>query len=160
MRDRIVEYVGKDPKRFTELVSVYLAGPFRVTQRAAWPLSYCVQRYPELIYPHLKQIIREMKKSGASNAVKRNTVRMLQFIMLPRASQGQVASLCFEFLNNPKEPIAVRVFSMTVLANLAKDIPELQRELRIMIEDQLSYGSAAFVTRGKSILKKMKTNAS
>ncbi len=81
---------------------------------------------------------------------------MLQFIPIPKSSQGQVASLCFKFLNDPKQPIAVRVFSMTVLANLAREVPELQRELRILIEDQLPYGSAGFVSRGRSILKKLK----
>ncbi len=54
-RDKIVNYVGSNPKRFAELVEVYLKGPYRITQRSAWPLSYCIHPHPELIKPHLKR---------------------------------------------------------------------------------------------------------
>jgi hypothetical protein len=43
--DRIVKYIGNRPDRFDELVQVFLAGPCRLTQRAGWPLSYCVEPY-------------------------------------------------------------------------------------------------------------------
>ena len=35
---KIADYVGNNEARFKELVHVYLAGPYRITQRAAWPL--------------------------------------------------------------------------------------------------------------------------
>ena len=35
MRDRIIRYVGKNPKRFEDLVRTFLGGPNRVTQRAS-----------------------------------------------------------------------------------------------------------------------------
>jgi hypothetical protein len=56
---------------------------------------------------------------------------------------------------NKKEPIAVKVFSMTVLANLSKSSPDIKKELRIAIEDQLPYGSAGFVSRAKKVLKEI-----
>ena len=90
--DRIVKYVGNDPGRFHELVRVFLAGPYRITQRAAWPLSYCVEHHPQLIRPHLQSIIKNLKRPGLHDAVKRNTVRLLQFITIPRSLQGQAAS--------------------------------------------------------------------
>jgi len=59
-------------------------------------------------------------------------------------------------LENKKEPIAIRVFAMTVLANLADTYPEIKGELIAVIEDQMPYGSAGFISRGKKILKKLK----
>jgi hypothetical protein len=155
MRDRIVEYVGRSSRRFEILVNIFLDGPYRVTQRAAWPLSYCVQLHPELIGPHLRRIIRNLEKPGIPNSVKRNTVRLLQFVNIPNDHQGPVANVCFSFLSNPKEAIAVRVFSMTVLAQFARSHEDLKRELRIMIEDQLPYCSAAFASRAGKILKEL-----
>lgn len=156
MSDKIVRHIGNDPKRFADLVRIYLAGPYRVTQRAAWPLSHCGGLHPSLIRLHLRKILKAVRAPGIHDAVKRNTVRMLQFIEIPKAHQGDVAAVCFEFLMNPKEPIAVRVFSMTVLANLAKLLPDLQGELRIVIEDQLPFGSPGFINRAKKILKDLK----
>ncbi len=40
----LVDYVNGIPNRFKELVEVYLKGPYRTTQRAAWPLSICVEK--------------------------------------------------------------------------------------------------------------------
>jgi hypothetical protein len=53
--EKVVAYVGNNAPRLAELVNLFLEGPYRVSQRAAWPLSRCVERNPELIYPHLKR---------------------------------------------------------------------------------------------------------
>jgi hypothetical protein len=153
MKDKVVKYVGNDAERFKELVNVFLAGPYRVTQRAAWPLSYCVDQHPTLIKPHLKTVLNYLSKPDIHDSVKRNTIRLLQGIGIPKSLQGKAANICFEYLSNPKEPIAVRVFSMTVLANIAKENPELKNEIIPIIEDQLPFGSAGFRSRGAKVLK-------
>jgi hypothetical protein len=152
-KDKIVNYVGKSPERFKGLVDVFIIGPYRVTQRAAWPLAYCAENYPELVKPHLKTILNNLKKPGIHDAVKRNTVRLLQFIEIQEKYQGQVADICFGYLQDTREPVAIRVFSMAVLANLARYNPELKQEIIILIEDQLPYSSAAFRSRAKKVLK-------
>ncbi|HYG18664.1 MAG TPA: hypothetical protein VD816_07040 [Ohtaekwangia sp.] len=150
---RIATYAGASPARFKALVSVYLAGPYRITQRAAWPLGTCVERDPALIVPHLKKILDFLKKPGIHDAVKRNTMRLLQFADIPHRYHGQVADFCFTFLSSKKEPVAVKVFAMSVLRDIAQTHPELKNELKLLIEDQLPYASAAFRSRGLKILK-------
>jgi hypothetical protein len=156
MRDKIVGYVGRSPSRFAELVKVFMAGPYRVTQRAAWPLSFCVEQHPALIKPHLKALIQNLGKPGQHASVKRNTIRLLQFIDIPKALRGAAANVCFKFLADTREPIAVRVFCMTVLANLSKAEPGLKQEVRLLIEDQLPSASAAMRSRANKILKELK----
>lgn len=153
---KIVDYVGDSPTRFKVLVDVFLAGPYRITQRAAWPLSYCAEKEPALVIPHLKVILNYLKKPGIHDAVKRNTMRLLQFIDIPKRYQGQVAGICFGYLQDAKEPVAIKAFSMTVLASIARQNPDLRQELAIVIEDQLPYGSPAFVSRGRKVLKEIK----
>ena len=128
--DKIVAYIGKDQERFKELIEAFLNGPYRQTQRAAWPLSYAVQKNPSLIKPHLKRVLRNLNKPGIHDAVRRNTVRFLQSIEIPQSLQGEALDTCFKFLQNPKEPVAIKVFAMTVVANLAKEHPEIQNELK------------------------------
>lgn len=152
MRDKIVAYVGHDKTRFATLVHLFLGGPYRITQRAAWPLSHCVEKHPNLIKPHLKKIIRNLSRPGLHDAVNRNTMRLLQFIYIPVALQGEIAALAFDMLSNRKEPIAVRVFAMSTLAKIAKDHPGLRSELRIILEDQLPYASPGVSSRARKIL--------
>ncbi len=154
--DKIVSYVGNDPERFAQLVAVFLQGPYRVTQRAAWPLSYCVEEHPELLQPHWRKILAFVSKPGIHDAVKRNTLRMFQFVRVPKVYQGPTANLCFRLLSDPSEPVAIRVFAMTVLANIAREEPELKNELVPIIEDQLPFASAGFLSRSRKVLKQLK----
>lgn len=154
LTNKIVAYVGPDPDRFKSLIDTFLAGPHRVTQRAAWPLSYCVMKHPFLINPHYGRVLKMLGKPGIHDAVKRNIVRLLQFVDIPSRQQGKVIDLCFRLMD-PKEPIAVRAFSMTVLGNLARQHPELKQELKFVIEEQLPYGSAGYISRAKKVLHQL-----
>lgn len=82
-------------------------------------------------------------------------MRILQFIELPGNLQGRISNLCYDLLNNNAEPIAVRVFAMSVLARLAKEWPELSNELLPVIERNLPYASPAFISRVRKIKKEL-----
>jgi hypothetical protein len=149
---RVVRHVGNNAERFAELVQIFLKGPYRITQRAAWPLSYCIEEHPTLLKPHFGKILAAVAKPDAPVAVKRNVMRLLQFVDVPNRWQGKVVQLAFSLLQNRKETVAVQVFAMTVLANIAKRQPELGAELRVIIEDMLPFGSAGFRSRGMKVL--------
>jgi len=155
-KDKMVNYVGNDPKRFGQLVEIFLRRPYRLTQRAAWPLSYCVEKYPDLFKPHFRKMLEQLGEQNIHDSVKRNTLRMLQFVRVPKGHQGITIDLCLGFLANSKEPIAIRVFAMPVLANIAIEVPVLKNELIPIIEDQLPYASAGFLSRSDKVLKQLK----
>lgn len=151
---KVVNYIGNDPDRFNSLIKIFLEGPYRVTQRAAWPLSYCVAAHPQLIKPHLQSVLKMLDKKYVHVAVKRNILRFLQDIEIPKRYYGFVTDLCFSLMD-PKETIAVRVFAMTVLAHIAREEPDLKKELKIVIEDQLPYASAGYLSRARKVLKEL-----
>jgi hypothetical protein len=152
---KVADYVGNRPGRFKSLLEVFIEGPFGVSQRASWPLNLCVERHTNLINPHFNKILKMAQKPGVHDAVKRNVLRMLQFATIPKRHQGKVADVAFKFLSDNSQPVAIRVFAMTVLANIAMEEPGLKDELKIVIEDGLPYGSAAYVSRAKKTLKQL-----
>jgi hypothetical protein len=154
--NRIVNYIGSDAKRFDILVKLFLTGPYRVTQRAAGPLSYCIERSPHLANGKLGTLLSAADSRIAGDAVKRNVVRLLQFIEIPKRNHGRVVALCSRLLSSSGEPIAVRVFSMTVLSRLSKVYPELKEELKLVIESHLPLASPAFQSRARKVLKEIK----
>jgi hypothetical protein len=153
--NKVVRYIGNDEARFAELIRIFLDGPYRLTQRAAWPLSVTVENHPELVEKHLKSLLDFLSKKDIHDAVKRNVLRLLQFIELPARSHGKLAELCFGYLADRKEPIAIRVFAMSVLTRLAKKHPALKTELTVLIEDEWPYASPAFISRGRKVLKQL-----
>ena len=123
--------------------------------RTAWILSHCADAHPEIILPWIAKLVKSASDPNAPGAVQRNVVRVLQYVDIPRVHQGRIADLCFSFLQNPKIPIAVKAFSMTVLANIAAREPDLKHELSLVIEQMLPYGSSGLQSRGKKVLKQL-----
>lgn len=152
---KIVKWVGSSRQRFDELFSLFLNDDHRIVQRAAWPVSYCVIDHPALINKNWKKLLDKLKQPANHNAVKRNGVRLMQHIALPKKYHGEIMDTCFKFLASPTESLAVKVFSMTVLAALAKEYPEIKNELKLLIEDQLPGQTVAFKNRGKKIIKEL-----
>lgn len=151
----IVEWIGKNQYRFDKLVKLFLTDEYKVVQRAGWPLSEVVLKYPGLIQPHLEKILSYVNKPGLHTAVKRNTIRLLQNIIIPKKYHGKVMTICFDYLLSPDEEIAVKAFSLTVLHNLSKIYPEIKQELKTIIEDRWEFETAAFHSRAKKILKEI-----
>jgi hypothetical protein len=150
--EKIVKYVGGSKERFAELMQLFLKGEYRVTQRAAWPMSYCVGDHPELITPYFKQIIPLLEKPGVHDAVKRNIVRLLQYVEIPKKYHGQVMSICFDFVADVETAVAIKAFSLTILENLSKLYPDIKPELKLIIEERWEHETAAFRSRAKKVL--------
>jgi len=151
--DKIVNWVGKDKKRFAELMRLFFIGEYRLTQRTAWPMSYCVIAHPELIKPYFGKLIKLMKQPGIHDAVTRNIVRLLQEIEIPKKYQGEIMTICFDFVSSLSVPVAVKAFSLTILEHLASKYPEIIPELKLIIEERWEHETAAFRQRAKKILK-------
>ena len=152
---RIASWIGADKKRFKQLMDLFLRGEYRTTQRAAWIIKHCADVHRELIAPYLDAMVNRMLEPGVHDAVKRNVVRILQDLRIPRRQAGKIATICFDMLASLDEPIAVKVFSMTVLANIAQEEPDLKNEIRILVEQQMINGSAGFRSRGAKVLRQL-----
>ena len=150
--EKICRYVGNDPKRFAELMKYMLGPVYRLSQRAAWPVSYCIQRHPELVKPYFNVLIKQLEREDAHVAVRRNVARLLQFVDIPERYEGRIFDACYNLLADPSEPVAVRVFSMTVAAKIAKNEPELLEELRMVAMKYPQAATAGFRSRARRVL--------
>ena len=149
--------IGNDEYKFGLLMELFFSNDYRTCQRASWVLAHCIDNYPHLIEPYLNKMVNNLYKE-IGDATKRNTVRALQFVNIPENLWGETIEICFRFLHSGIEPVAVKVFSMSVLCNLSAHVPEIKEELQISIEDQLPLSSSGFKSRGKKILQKLLRN--
>ncbi len=140
--NKIVEWIGSSQKRFNELFHLFLQDEYRVVQRASWPVSNCVIAHPNLIINNLERLTNNLRKPNLHNSVKRNSIRLLQYVDIPEQFQGEIMEICFGYVASPIEPVAVKAFSITVLGNLAKQYPEIIPEIKVLIEEQLPHNSS------------------
>lgn len=153
---QIVHYIGNDPDKFAELIDCLCCDDNRICQRAAWPLSYSIEKHHELLTPHFERLIGMLSDKSKHTAVRRNIVRILQDIDVPEEFHGHLIDSCFNFVSDVNEPAAVRAFSMSVLERCTRGIPELREELKLIIEEHWEHSSPGFRGRGKEVLKKLK----
>jgi hypothetical protein len=151
--NKIVSYIGNNKVRFAELMKLFFEGEYRVTQRAAWPMSYCVRKHPQLINPYFKKLIDKLANPAEGDSVLRNTVRLLQSVEIPKKYHGKLMTVCFDFLQSNETAIAIKAFSMTILQNFSKQYPEIIPELKTIIEERWDLETAAFRSRAKNFLK-------
>ncbi len=150
---KIADYVGTDPERFKELFALMLGPVYRVTQRAAWPVSDCIQRHPELIEPYWGKLAGQLEREDAHVAVRRNVARLLQFVEIPKRYQGRIFDACYNLVADPAQPVAVRCFSMTVAAKIAERKPELMDELRLVVQEHPQTLTAGLKSRTRRLFK-------
>ena len=100
-------------------------------------------------------MIERMQEPDLPDAVKRNVVRILQFVDVPKPLLGTVVSLCFEYINSYNIPVAVRGFAMTVLANAAEREPALKRELKTSLALLLPAASGGILARARRVMKRL-----
>jgi len=147
----IVEFIGDDAERFAQLMKIFFAGEYRLTQRAAWPMNYCAERHPALIQPYLPKLLACLEREDVHDAVKRNVVRLLQYIEIPKRLAGKVYARCVDLIDDADRPVAVRAFALTVAARIAKSEPDLLNELRLVVRKHLPHTTVAFQKRAREI---------
>jgi hypothetical protein len=111
---------------------------------------------PDLIRGNLGILVKQLYRNDVHDAVKRNLLRLFQFVDIPARYHGRVAEICFHFLQDRREPVAIRVFAMSILGKLAVRYPALRGELKMIIEDNLPVAKPAFSSRARKVLHQIK----
>lgn len=162
---RIVRWVGRDAERLEILMEIFLDDPphkplpegrgyqYIFTQRSSWAVRYVGEHAPEIMAPWLEKLVANLRSPNLHDAIKRNTLNVLEPLDFPSELDGELADLCFGYLADPREPIAIRCASMTVLEKICRREPELKQELRLLLEDLLEHGSAGLKARARKTIK-------
>ncbi|MBI5857371.1 MAG: hypothetical protein HZB42_06945 [Sphingobacteriales bacterium] len=134
------------------MLKLFLYDEALVVQRAGWPLSYIAIACPQLIQMHFGKLISNLRKPDLHDAVKRNTLRLLQDVSIPEKFHGEIMNVCFDYIISPAEKPAVKAFSLTILQHLSRQYPDIRQELKTIIEDRWDFETAAFKSRARKIL--------
>ncbi len=146
-----------NPVIFNKLLEYSYSKDKKLAFRASWTLTKVCDKFPELIYPHLADIVESLPMFD-NESVQRSFLRIISLsdmVNLSSRHHGILADHCFSMLRSGQSAIAIKAYSMEILYNLSVIYPALGNELsscvRILMED----ASAGIIARGKSVLKKI-----
>ncbi len=153
---KVVALVGEDYKNYKELVGLIVDYECPVSEKAAWAMNHCFEEGLGFFEDYFEQLVPVIGSSIYSDSVKRNIVRILQFVEIPEKYQASVIDSCFDLVMKKQTAIAVKAFALGVLEKMVKLYPELKNELVAVIEDLLPKASSGLKNRGQHILKRLK----
>lgn len=154
---KIARYAMSSSEKFEELMQCFLENNYVLAQRAAWSVSFAAQVNKELIAPYTAVLIEQLTKKNVHDAVIRNSLRILQTLEIPENCLSDVINACFNWIEKPAAPAAIKAFALTVLGNISVKIPDIKNEIKLVIDYLIDNESAAFKARAKQVLKQIGT---
>jgi 8-oxo-dGTP diphosphatase len=147
----------ENPAVFKKLLEYSYSADKKLAFHASWTLTKVCDRYPEIIYPFLAQIVSSLEKIDNESTI-RSFLRILSLTDIDKISarqHGPLADYCFKALNSGLTAIGIKAYSMEILFQLTVRYPELANELSASIKSNMEEGSAGITSRGRMILKKI-----
>jgi len=156
--DRVLEHVLVAESRVEALMEVFLGEEYRVVQRAAMVVGNLGRAQPGWLKPWHSRMVKAANQPK-HDAVLRNVMRYfseLDIALIAAENEGHLVELAFRLTADPNAAVAIRVFSMQVVANYVEKYPEFKDELVGIIELTIAEGTTpGFRSRGKKILRKL-----
>jgi 8-oxo-dGTP diphosphatase len=147
----------ENPAIFMKLFEYSFSPDKKLAFRASWTLTKVCDRFPEIIYPYLEQIVKNLTKINNESTL-RSFLRIISLSDLDKINsiqQGLLADFCFNILNSGSSAIAVKAYTMEILYKLSLIYPEFANELSTSITILMEDGSAGITARGRMILRKL-----
>lgn len=155
--DWLAEAAHANPGLFGKLLEYSLKDDNRLAFKASWILTKVCDKYPELIRPHLRDVISHLPEIK-NDSVTRSFMRILSFEDMRAFAEKQhalLADFCLSGLNSPVTPVAIKAYAMEILYRLTVLYPELGNEVTTSIRSAMENGSPGILSKGKKVLKKI-----
>lgn len=150
----IVNIVQDQQELIADLVEFSIQDDEPLNSRASWVLTHLADANIELLKPYLN-LLAEKIDSHKNGAVKRNILRVLSVGEFSEEFHAKLIDLCFEIMISFNEKVAAKVHAMQVLFNLSQVYPDLKKELKLVIMEEIDKNSVGFKGRGLKLIKKM-----
>ena len=139
-----------------ELLAFALSNDSLISNRAMWVLSHCHDLDSDRIKPFYNTLINHLKNDNLQEGVIRSILKIFQTSAVPKKHESFMIDICYNYFKSKSNAIAIRVFSISVIFNIAKQYSELLNELLVVL-NQFSHekNGPAIDCRIKSIRKKI-----
>lgn len=160
--------VKNDMALFDYLIDLLFKTDDKISCQAAWVLEFVCIDSSYVIIPHLDTFTKNIHKLYMESTL-RSVSKICQLIaksynskenndfkkvLLPQ-HQERIIETCFDWMIN-KHKVATKVFAMETLFQFGQESPWILNDLKQILERDFHAQSAAFKSRAKHVLLRMK----
>ncbi|MFC5045959.1 adenylosuccinate lyase [Aquimarina hainanensis] len=161
------QFIIAHPHRIPELLDFCARTDAEISYRACWGLEFMCKEHLHYLYPHLDSFITIAPTVYQPPAV-RPVAKICEYLtisfyqkkepdiqhQLTPSHRNALTEICFDwFISDQK--VAVKAYTMTSLYWLGTEFSWIHPELKKIMEQEYSTGSAAYKARARQILSKL-----
>lgn len=144
-----------------DLMELVFCNDLKLSNRALWVMSHCSMLKPNAIRPYYEKLILSLKNQNLSDAFKRNTLNVLSENEIPEKHHAFMLDICYQYLHNTNEAIAIRALCVPIIYKLSLAYPELLQELQSELQHLLAQENPpALLAKARIFFKKISKNKS
>jgi hypothetical protein len=154
LADILVRDIGNDPLKFAEMLNIAFLDEYPVSMRAARIISLVSERNQELIEPYIPEMTDMIIKCRV-DGVKRSFLKILAEspVQFDETIIGKLTGMAFDWIEDPKQAIAVRYYCIEIILKIAADYPEIGMELAEVLKNMIDETSSGLKSKSRKVLK-------
>lgn len=163
--EKLAAIAGLNNFQVNDLIDLSFHPDKAIAFRASWILENVTSRHPEAFWNSAQYFLKSYR-TQANNSCRRHFTKILMWMVKRKGERQELQDFdwtgiiesTFEWVTEPECPVAVKVNCLDILLGLRDQVDWIAEELRAETEFLLKNGSAAMQSRGKRVLKKLRTN--
>ena len=167
-RTQMASLISDNPDLIRPLLEIIFVEENPISSRAAWVLEFTLKKKLHYIYPHLDFFTSNMNNVRLDSSV-RPLAKICEFLtkayfsktnnealnVIQEKHLESITAACFDWLIGDHK-VAAKAYSMTSLLLLGQKFDWIHPELKMVLEQNYSDGSAAYQARARMTLAKIK----
>ncbi len=154
--EMMVVAVNGNPDDFDILYQMAFSEKYPLNMRCANVCRLCCEQNPQMILPYLDELPEKIE-SNNTDGVKRGFLKIYAHCLKPQQFKNvdKLMEICFDYITDVKQALAVRVYCMDVAIKLCKLEPDLKYELIEIARFELESPMPGMQAKATKILKQL-----
>ncbi len=144
LAQQIADISAKNPEKLAELMSCFFDEDIRICQRSSWSVGLLGVKHSDLLIPFVRPMLDGLD-NPKHDAIVRNTLRVLEEMDIPEDYEGEIFEKAFNYVVSTKYAVAIRAFSIALVAKIAVKYPALKEEVLAEFITQQEYAEKAAI---------------
>ncbi|WP_214824918.1 hypothetical protein [Exiguobacterium sp. s28] len=151
--DEVVTFVGNDPDRFSELMTVLTDDRPVVRMRSADAMEKVTRHYPALLQAHQASLFEQLQ-IATQQEVRWHLAQLMPRMTWTEEEVSDIVRVLTDWIAAETSAIVI-VNALQAMFDLSAMHPRFRDELKALLETQLAAGSPAVKSRAKKLLHKL-----
>jgi len=149
--DEVVEFVGNDPGRFSELMTGLTDARPIVRMRSADAMEKVTRRHPELLQAHQASLFEQLQ-IATQQQVRWHLAQLMPRMTWTEEEASGIVHVLTGWIDTESSVI---VNALQAMFDLSAVHPRFRDELKALLESQRETGSPAVKSRSKKLLQRL-----